>query len=37
MLEELNLEKNKITAIQNLDGLKSLKKLDLGSNLIKRV
>jgi Leucine-rich repeat (LRR) protein len=37
-LQELNLEKNKITQIQNLEHMaKSLKKLDLGSNQIKRI
>ena len=34
MLEELSLEKNKISTIENLGHLKSLKKLDLGSNRI---
>ena len=37
VLEELSLEKNKLTGIQNLDNLKYLKKLDLGSNKIKRI
>lgn len=33
----MSLEKNKISAIQNLDHLRYLKKLDLGSNKIKRI
>ena len=37
MLEELSLEKNKLSIIQNLENLKYLKKLDLGSNKIKRI
>jgi len=37
VLEELSLEKNKIQIIQNLENLKYLKKLDLGSNKIKRI
>ena len=37
VLEELSLEKNKLTGIQNLENLKYLKKLDLGSNKIKRI
>lgn len=37
LLEELSLEKNKITVIENISHLRYLKKLDLGCNRIKKI
>ncbi len=37
LLEELSLDKNKLTAIEGISHLKYLKKLDLGRNRIKKV